>query len=153
MAKLSLNWVQAKYNGRKKRSVQTLPLLQGKLNKCSFVSDFLKVGLMTQLCGQRRGNARPPERGRIITVLKLARWKGPSPSISCSVSRTITWTTQQKNILAAGVTRDTLDPLSPVCRDKSGFLETCTSNEPSYCRHSGSNSVPFGEVVENFNAF
>lgn len=55
--------------------------------------------------------------------------------------------------MAAGVTSDTLAPLSPVCRDKSGFFKTCTFNEPSYLRHSESNSVPFGEVVENFNAF
>lgn len=78
--------------------------------------------------------------------------KGPSLAISC-VSRVITWPTRCKNILAAGVTSDMLDPLSPVCRDKSRIFKTCTFNEPSYCRHSESNSVPFGEVVENFNAF
>lgn len=36
---------------------------------------------------------------------------------------------------------------------KVGSLRPCTFNEPSYCRHSESNSVPFGDVVENFNAF
>lgn len=62
-------------------------------------------------------------------------------------------TTECKNILAAGVTSDTLAPFSPVCQDKSAIFKTCTFNEPSYFRHSESNSVPFGEVVENFNAF
>lgn len=36
---------------------------------------------------------------------------------------------------------------------KVGSLRPCTFNEPSYCQLSESTSVPFGDVVENFNAF
>lgn len=36
---------------------------------------------------------------------------------------------------------------------KVGSLRPSTFNEPSYCQLSESNSVPFGDVVENFNAF
>lgn len=34
-----------------------------------------------------------------------------------------------------------------------GSLRPCTFNEPSYCQLSESTSVPFGDVVKNFNAF
>lgn len=45
-------------------------------------------------------------------------------------------------------------PLSPQCvRTKAGLSKTRTFNELSYSGHSASNSVPFGDVVENFNAF
>lgn len=83
----------------------------------------------------------------------MSQWTRPPLAVSCGASCGIAWTTACKNILAAGVTSDTLVPLSPVCPDKSGSFKTCTFNEPSDFRHSESNSVPFGEVVENFNAF
>lgn len=43
--------------------------------------------------------------------------------------------------------------LSNIIVTKVGSLRPCTFNEPSYCQLSEATSVPFGDVVENFNAF
>lgn len=58
--------------------------------ECSFMSDFLKVGLMTVVRLILWRHTSSPECGCIITVFKLTREKGPFLAISCSVSHVIT---------------------------------------------------------------